>query len=97
MARVRVIRSPREGDPEPQRQLWVGMEFTVVEPDPGESMEVVSGRYIWVDYNDVIAQIEARGDKPYAEFFRQLRQKPCGGASFAPGLLIEMAACEVIA
>lgn len=90
MKKVRIVGLPRRGDPAPQRQLWLGMELSVIPHEP----EDTEGNLIWVDYEEVIRAIEAKGDIGYANFFKQLRRTP--GGSQAPGLLVERAVCEEI-
>ncbi len=91
MKKVRVTGLPRQGDPEEQRKLWFGMELTVIEPDDPLYRE--DRYYLWVDYEEVIAQLEVL-DPAYADFFRKLRATP--GGSDAPGLLLEKCHCQLI-
>lgn len=90
--KVRIIGLPREDDPELQRQLWLGMELTIVEDTDASSSS--SGEYYWVHQGDVIRQIEEKGDKDYADFFRRLWESP--GGRFAPGFLVEKQCCEIV-
>ena len=84
---------PRSGDPEEQRKLWIGMELTVIEPeDPNDRGDRY---YLWVDYEEVIRELEARGDPTYADFFRKMRETQ--GGRFAPGVLLEKGICQLIA
>jgi hypothetical protein len=92
--KVRVIGLPRPQDAEPYRQLWLGMELTVIEPDPDNHTASIPNNLYWVDYEEVICQI-AEKNKAYAAFFQRMRDS--SGGSMAHGLIIDRELCEVIA
>lgn len=94
MQKVRIISSPREGDPPAQQKLWIGMEISVAMYDSTDPMENVGEDMVWLDYEEVIAKIAVAGDAGYASFFRAMREH---GARHAPGLLIHKKHCESIA
>ena len=91
--KVLVIAPPRPNDPMEKRVVWVGLVLSVVEPNPGEWNEV-SDRYLWVDFDDTIRQIRARGEIRYANFLRECRKFP--ERRIAPGLLIERSVCTFV-
>ncbi len=90
MQRVRFIKSPRPSDPEPLQALWIGLEATVV----ATPEEPLPETLLWVDYEEIINEIDKRGHTAYTDFFRRLRASP--GGSAAPGFCVFSETCKII-
>ncbi|HUX80925.1 MAG TPA: hypothetical protein VMV38_01225 [Candidatus Paceibacterota bacterium] len=91
--RVRIIGLPRPNDPPEKRKLWLGMEFSVIEPPPA-LRHVLSDTHLLVSFDEVLTLFYAKGEGVYAMFLLEMRK--ISKRKSVPGLLISKAVCKFL-